>query len=301
MSLSSSTGFTASSARRPRSAIAAQPENRMAMTARPTPHVITITSGKGGVGKTNLSANLGWQLRQLRKRVLLLDADLGLANVDIILGLNPEFNISHVLNGECTLNDILTKGPNGLKVLPASSGVSSMTELTDSQQIMLMGQMEALQEDFEYLLIDTGAGIAHNVIYFNLAAQTIIVIVTPEPTSLTDAYALIKVLSRDYHQHKFMVLANDVTGEDEGLSVFNKLTRVTDKFLNVSLDYLGCVPHDPLLREAVRMQKPFSEVFPDGVAATGLRKIAKKVAALENDPLRGDLGLLWRNLVKVSA
>ncbi len=269
--------------------------------AQEMPHVITITSGKGGVGKTNLSANLGWQLRQLRRRVLLLDADLGLANVDIILGLQPEFNLSHVLSGECQLDQILTRGPAGIKVLPAGSGVNSVTELSDSQKIMLLSQLEHLQENFDFLLIDTGAGIADNVIYFVLAAQTVIVIATPEPTSLTDSYALIKVLSRDYHQNKFKIVANEVSGEDEGFSVFEKLTQVSDKFLNVSLDYLGYVPHDAELREAVRQQRPFCELFPNSLAASCLRKIARKVAAFENNPLRGDLGLLWRNVLRASA
>jgi len=261
------------------------------------PHAITVTSGKGGVGKTNFTANLGWQLRQLRRRVLILDADLGLANIDIVLGLTPEFNISHVLSGEKTLDEIVTRGPAGLRVLPASSGVSSVTELDETQKISLLEQMELLVQDFDFMLIDTGAGIAGNVIYFNLAAQTMIVLVTPEPTSLTDAYALIKVLSRDYHQHYFKIVTNDVTGEAEGLEVFDKLTRVTDRFLSVSLDYLGHVPHDGCLREAVRMQRPFCEAFPDGAAAQGLRKIARKVADIESNPLNCDLGLLWRNVL----
>lgn len=265
--------------------------------SRHVPHVITITSGKGGVGKTNFTANLGWTLRQLRRRVMILDADLGLANIDIVLGLQPEFNISHVLSGEKTMDEILTKGPGGLKILPAGSGITSMTELGEAQKISLLEQMESLHEEFDFLLIDTGAGIATNVIYFNLAAQTMIVMVTPEPTSMTDAYALIKVLSRDYHQHRFNIVTNDVSGEAEGLDVFEKLTRVADRFLNVSLDYLGCIPHDLCLREAVRMQRPFCEVFPEGAATLAVRKIARQIADMENNPLNSDLGLLWRNIL----
>lgn len=264
---------------------------------RHAPHVLTVTSGKGGVGKTNFTANLGWTLRQLRRRVMILDADLGLANIDIVLGLCPSFNLSHVFSGEKRLEEILTKGPAGLKILPAGSGVTSVTDLSEAQKLHLLEQIEALEEEFDFVLVDTGAGIANNVIYFNLAAQTMIVMVTPEPTSMTDAYALIKVLSRDYKQRRFKIVCNDVTGEAEGLDVFEKLTRVTDRFLNVSLDYLGSIAHDPGLREAVCMQRPFCEVFPDGPAAQSMRKVARRIADLENNPMNCDLGLLWRNVL----
>ena len=264
---------------------------------RRIPHIITITSGKGGVGKTNFTANLGWQLRQMRRKVLILDADLGLANIDIVLGLHPDFNLSHVLKEEKRLQDILTKGPGGLRVLPASSGVMSVTDLTDPQKLHLLQEMESLEEEFDFLLIDTSAGIASNVIYFNLAAQTMIVMLTPEPTSMTDAYALIKILSRDHHQHHYKIVTNDVKDEAEGLAVFEKLTRVTDRFLNVSLDYLGHIPHDAHMREAVQMQRLLSEVYPNGQAAEGIRKIARQVMNIENDPLNCDLGLLWRNVL----
>ncbi len=280
--------------RRPRITTTAKISNT---PPRRAPHVITVTSGKGGVGKTNLTANLGWHLRQIRRRVMMLDADLGLANIDIVLGLTPDFDLSHVLNGEKELREILMRGPAGMMILPASSGVTSVTDLTEQQKILLLQQMETLQEDFDFLLIDTAAGIASNVIYFNLAAQTTIVIVTPEPTSLTDAYALIKVLSWDYHQKEFKILSNNVSSENEGLDVFNNLTRVTDRFLNVSLDYLGFVVEDRRVTEAVRMQRPFCEVAPDGPASTCLRNIARQLVETENDLMNSDLGLLWRNLI----
>lgn len=265
--------------------------------ARRVPHVITITSGKGGVGKTNLTANLGWHLRQLRRRVLIVDADLGLANIDVLLGICPEFNLGHVVRGEKSMAEVLTRGPGGLRILPADSGVTELTELTDAQRLRILTEMESLQEEFDFILIDTGAGIAGNVMYFNLAAQTMIVVVTPEPTSLTDAYALIKVLSGRYRQRHFKIVANDVRDEAEGGDVFGNLTRVTDRFLNVSLDYLGCVPHAPQLRKAVQMQRLLSEVEPAGPAASALRKLARRVGSLENDPLKCDLGILWRNLL----
>jgi flagellar biosynthesis protein FlhG len=275
--------------RRPRRASPALP-----VPTNRVPHVVTVTSGKGGVGKTNFTVNLGWLLRHTRRRVMLLDANLGLANIDIVLGLNPAFNITHVLSGEKTVKDVLIKGPGGLRVLPANSGIESITHLSEAQKILLLEEIEALKEQFDYLLIDTGAGIADSVIYFSLAAQTIIVLITPEPTSIVDAYALIKVLAINHHQCAFTIVVNDVADEDEANEAFEKLTEVTDHDLNVSMDFLGFVPHDPRLREAVRLRRPFCEVFPDGPAAQGLRRIARRVAQIRHNPLDCDLGFLWR-------
>lgn len=268
-----------------------------ARAKRRNPHVITITSGKGGVGKTNITANLAYLLRQLRRRVMILDADLGLANIDIVLGLAPQYNISHVLSGEKRLSDIVVTGPAGIEILPASSGVVESTNITEAQKLMLLEQLEELETNFDYLLIDTEAGISNNVVYFSLAAQTTVVIVTPEPTSLADAYALIKVLSSTYRQSEFRILLNEVSGEYEALQVFKQLTTVTDRFLDVSIDYLGFVPRDPRVGESVRAQKPFTELYPGGAAAKALKEVAREIISMENNPLKSDLGLLWRNML----
>lgn len=274
-----------------------QPKKSKRRPKRRAPHVITLTSGKGGVGKTNITANLACQLSKLRRRVMILDADLGLANIDIIFGISPQFNIGHVLAGEKTLSEILIEGPSGIRILPASSGIVDATEISEAQKILLLQQMEDLEPDFDYLLIDTSGGINGNVIYFALAGQTTLVIVTHEPTSLADAYALIKVLSISYHQTNFTIVVNEVSGEPEALEVYRRLSSATDRFLNVALDYAGFIPHDPRVRQAVRAQKPFMELYPSCNAAKGIKEIARNLIAMENEPLKSDLGLLWRNVL----
>lgn len=213
------------------------------------------------------------------------------------MGLSPEYNISHVLSGEKNLADILVTGPAGMKILPASSGVQGVTQLDESQKIRFLEELERLQEEFDFLLIDSGAGIADNVLYFALAAQTRLVVVTPEPTSLTDAYALIKVLALNHNQHRFHILVNDVTDEQEAIKVFSNLLAVTDKFLNVSLDFIGHVVHDKTIREAVRLQRLLGEGFPDAPASRCIRTIARSMAEMPHDVMAGDLGLLWRNIL----
>src|SRR5262245_10883236 len=171
-------------------------------SVHPSVKVLSFTSGKGGVGKTHIVVNLAYALQSLGARVMLLDADLGLANVDVLLGLAPRFTIQDVLDGHKTLDDVLVTGPAGMLILPAGSGVPELAELNDSQRLQLLTILETLEHDIDFLLIDTGAGISANVMYFNVAAQDIVVIVTPEPTSITDAYALMKVLSTKYDEKR---------------------------------------------------------------------------------------------------
>ena len=164
--------------------------------------VISVTSGKGGVGKTNVVTNLAMALASAGQKVLVWDADLGLANIDVLLGLKPEFNIQHLLNGEKSLREILVEGPGGFKIMPASSGIQELSHLGEGQKVRLLSELDEYDDDLDYLLIDTGAGISSNVMYFNMAAQERIVVVTPEPTSITDAYALIKVMSTPVQSEK---------------------------------------------------------------------------------------------------
>jgi len=189
---------------------------------RKWPRVISVSSGKGGVGKTNVVANLALAFTQLSKKVLVLDADLGLANMDVLLGLNPQYTFEHLFDGEKCLSDILIKGPGGMLILPASSGVPELADLDESQKILLLNEMDLLAEPVDILLIDTGSGISSNVLYFNVAAQESIVLVTSEPSSITDGYALIKVLSIKHQKKNFLILINQVPDARKAREVLNK-------------------------------------------------------------------------------
>lgn len=238
--------------------------------------VIAVASGKGGVGKTNVSVNLALAMVAEGKKVMLMDADLGLANVDIMLGLRPEYNLSHVINGERTLEEVIVDGPAGLRIVPASSGTKSMVELTPIQHAGMVQAFSEVGHDLDVLIVDTAAGIADSVVSFARAAQEVIVVVCDEPTSITDAYALIKVLNRDYGIQRFRVLSNMVHSMQEGRELFNKMLRVTDRFLDVTLDFMGAVPYDDYLRKAVQKQKAVIEAYPRSKSAMAFKGLAKK-------------------------
>ena len=238
---------------------------------------IAVASGKGGVGKTNVVANLALALRRRRKRVIIVDADLGLANLDTLLGLNPRANLRHVLAGERSIEDVLVDGPAGMKVVPAASGVAELTSLTQAQRVMLLEQVGRLDEAFDVLLLDTGAGISANVLFFAVAAHETLVVLTPEPTSLTDAYALIKVLSTHHGEQRFGVLVNMAKTESEAKRTFVHLARVAERFLHVSLEYHGFVPYDEELPEAVRRQQALLELAPSSPASRAFEALADRM------------------------
>ncbi len=240
--------------------------------------VIAVSGGKGGVGKTNVSLNTSIALAQQGKRVLVLDADLGLANVDVMLGLRVQRNLSHVLSGECELDDIIIEGPAGIKIIPATSGTQSMVDLTPSEHAGLIRAFSDMQTRFDVLIVDTAAGISDMVLSFTRASQDVILVVCDEPTSITDCYALMKLLSRDHGVFKFKVVANMVRSAKEGQQLFAKLSKVTDRFLDVALDLVAVIPFDENIRKSVRKQKAIVEAFPDSPASVEFRNLANRIS-----------------------
>ncbi|SKA21883.1 MinD/ParA family protein [Novilysobacter spongiicola] len=238
--------------------------------------VIAVASGKGGVGKTSVSVNLAMALCASGQRTLLLDTDLGLANVDVMLGLSPRFTLADVFAGRCELHETLLEGPRGLWVVPAASGKRHMTELLPQQHVGLVHAFSQLDVPIDTMVVDNAAGIADGVLTFCQAAQDVIVVVCDEPASVTDAYALIKVLSRDRGVSRIQVLANQVQHAAEGKQLFDKLQRVTAKFLDVTLNYLGAIPRDEWLRRAIQRQEAVVEAFPSAPSAVAFRDIARR-------------------------
>ncbi|HKJ07976.1 MAG TPA: MinD/ParA family protein [Gammaproteobacteria bacterium] len=245
--------------------------------AQPRPvRVIAVTSGKGGVGKTNVSVNLAVALADSGREVMLMDADLGLANVDVLLGLHPAYDLSHVIKGERTLEEVIVPGPSGLKIVPATSGTKHMAELSPAEHAGVIRAFSELNQDLDVLVVDTAAGISDSVTSFTRASQEIVVVVCDEPASITDAYALIKLLSREYGLERFRVLSNMTRSAQEGRDLFNKISRVTDRYLDVTLEYLGTVPHDEYLRKAVQKQRSVVAAYPRSRAAMAFKNLAQK-------------------------
>ncbi len=240
--------------------------------------VITVCSGKGGVGKSNFVVNLGIALAGYGQRVILLDADLGLANLDVLLGIVPSYNLAHVMAGEKTLSEILYEGPNGIKILPGGTGMHELTDLTEWQLETFLAKLSKMEGAAEYLLIDTGAGLSKTVLSFTLAADEIIVITTVEPTAITDAYGLIKTIRQKRYQGKINIVVNRVASEAEALVVYNKLKIVINRFLKHSIDYLGCLREDPKVGKSVQEQQPFFLAYPNSIAAHDINTMAAKIS-----------------------
>lgn len=241
------------------------------------PRIISVSSGKGGVGKTSFVASLALHYAGLNKKVLIFDADLGLSNIDVLFGIAPKYNLKHVLMGEKKLSDIIVKGPSGVMIIPASSGVRALTNLSAEQKLRLVSDLENYNPDYDIFLIDTGAGISDNVLFFCSAAQETIVMVTQEPTSIADAYALMKVLWRDFGERNFRIVVNSARNEKEAFDTFRKLYIVADKFLNLSINYLGYLPFDQHVKDSIIAQKGFITMYPNSSYARKLGEIGRKL------------------------
>ncbi|WKZ31850.1 MAG: MinD/ParA family protein [Thermodesulfobacteriota bacterium] len=260
--------------------------------------VISVSSGKGGVGKTNSVVNLAIAFTRMGKRVLLLDADLGLGNLDVLLGLAPRYNIGHLLRGERNIKEVLADGPGGIKILPASSGVQELTSLSAEERLALASHLETLESEFDVMIIDTGAGISDNVLFFNMAAQEIMVVVTPEPTSITDAYALMKVLLHKHGERRFKLLVNEARNRKEGIEVYRKISLAAERFLSISVEYVGCVLLDENVQKSVARQKAVMELFPGSKACQCYEEIAREISeAPAEGALKGGMQFFWRQFL----
>lgn len=261
--------------------------------------VITVTGGKGGVGKTNICANLGIAMSLLGRRVMLLDADLGLANVDVLLGLHPDSNLGDVVRGERRLDQVIVTGPAGIRVVPGASGLAEMAALSPAQHAGIINAFSELTEDLDVLLVDTAAGISDGVLRFCAAANEVLVVVCDEPTSITDSYALIKVLSTEHGVRRFRIVTNMTHQGGDGRALFEKLLRVTERFLQVTLDHAGSVPYDDRVWRAVQLQTPFVTAFPTSLAAAALKKLAHRADSWEGPrEARGNIEFFVERLLR---
>ena len=263
------------------------------------PKVIAITSGKGGVGKTSVVGNLAIACQRMGKKVLIFDADLGLANIDIIYGISPKHNIEDVITGKKELSQIIVKGPENVAVIPASSGVQELAHLTEGQKINLLNEFDVLNNMFDVLLVDTGAGLSSNVIYFNLAAEERMVVVTPEPTSITDAYAILKVMFCQHGINNFFLLLNMVKNEKEAKSVYQSLSKVVSRFMGgISLDYAGFIPWDILLQESVTKREPVMCCYPESSSSRSFTKLAHHLLRqADRRPIDGNIKFFLKRLM----
>lgn len=260
--------------------------------------VIAVCSGKGGVGKTNVATNIAVAMGSSRRNVCLLDADVSLANVDVLLGLQPRFNLSHVVSGEADLDSTLLNGPNGIRIIPASSGSFSMTDLASAAQAGIIRAFSNLEQQPDVLVVDTAAGISPGVARFVQAAQHPIVVVCDEPASLTDAYALIKVFSQHYRIPRFHIVTNQSRTAADGRKLFDKLARVTDAYLDVVIRHLGDIPRDDYLVRAVQEQRAVVDAYPRSASGSAFRQVAASIDALpQSQDISGGIQFFFERLL----
>lgn len=239
---------------------------------------VAITSGKGGVGKSSIASNIAYLLGNRNKSTFILDADLSLGNIDIMFGMIAKFNIKDVMDGSRRMDEIILNGPCGIRIIPATSGVSEFSDLNHDERAVLLSSLATLPEH-DYLIVDTSAGISSNVVYFNALCEQVLVVVTPDPASITDSYAMIKVLSTKTGRKEFNIIVNMVREEGEALELYKKVVGVTDRFLHVYLNYFGFVPFDQNVNTATRRQKLWAEQSPNCEASRALSKICERLVS----------------------
>ena len=274
-------------------------ESTIPRSHRPAGHgrIIAVTSGKGGVGKTNLAVNLALSLATLGQRVILIDTDLGLANIDLVLGLTPEYHLGHFFAGERSLREIAIEGPYGVKVIAGGSGLQELANLSERQMERCLEHLVELEEEADFILFDTGAGISHKVVQFLVAADEVLVVTTSEPTAIADAYGVIKVLSKENPQAQVYLVVNMVRLESEGKQVLERLQMVAEKFLDFPVEPLGMVFYDALVPKAIKKQEPFFMTHPQATASQNILGLAKKLLAFPEFP-ENSPGGFWRRLLR---
>lgn len=287
---------------------AEQLRKMVSMQSRPknTARVITITSGKGGVGKTSLSVNLAINLSKMGKRVMILDADFGLANIEVMLGIRPQYNLADLMYRGKSLQEIITKGPENIGFISGGSGIQELSHLSKEQVIYLIKKLYELDECADIIIIDTGAGIADSVLEFVAASSEVLLVATPEPTSITDAYALLKTLNRksefSAESTSIKLISNKIKSEEDGEELFNKLSLVSDKFLNIKLEYLGGIPQDEQVSKAIIQQTPTALLYPNSDASKAISAISAMLMAENELSTREKSGKgivqLFSNLIK---
>lgn len=262
-----------------------------------TMQVIAITGGKGGVGKTNIAVNLAVSMSMEGLDVMLFDADLGLANVDVVLGMQPKHTLADVVSGDKTLADVVVDGPEGLRVIPAASGISKMVEMQSAEQETLIRQLSDQLIPPDVLIVDTGAGIDHTVQTFVAACQTAVLVVCDEPASLTDAYSLMKVLRAKKDIRRFEILANQVDNPLQGKQLFERIANVCDRYLDIELGYLGGIPTDMYLRRAVQERRALVSAYPRSPAATAIRDAGRRLNRLAPSSQSSGVGFFVEQLL----
>ena len=266
--------------------------------------VITVTSGKGGVGKSSISVNLAIALSRLGKRVVILDADFGLANVEVMLGIRPQYNLADLMFRGKSLSDIITMGPDNIGFISGGSGIQELTNLSRDQIVYLIQKLVELDQKVDIVIVDTGAGIADSVIEFVAASSEVLLVATPEPTSITDAYALLKTLNRktdiSLQDTVIKMVANRIDSYEEGKELYEKLSIVVNKFLNLKLEYLGALPQDSIVSKAVMLQKPAIGVYPNSQFSKTITSFAQNLCDQKEENVQSKKGIaqLFTNLLR---